>query len=56
MSEELERGILKGTIIGKVEFTEEEKKQNDEKCENLLKRLGVLEENESIQDFKVKQQ
>ena len=56
MSEELRRGIPRAIVVGKAEDTEEERKRDEEMCENLLKRLGVLEENESIQDFKVKQQ
>lgn len=51
MSEELRRGIPKGRIVGKVEYTEEEKKQHDEDFEKILKKAGVLKEDESIKDM-----
>ena len=52
MSEELRKGIIKGVTTGHVEFTEEEKEQNDKHFEVILKRAGVLKENESIKDLK----
>lgn len=48
MSDELKKGIPKGRVTGKKEFTEEEKKKHDEEFEKILKRLGVLEENQTI--------
>lgn len=48
MSDELKKGIPKGRVTGKKEFTEEEKKNHDEEFEKILKRLGVLEENQTI--------
>lgn len=35
-------------VVGKTEFTEEEKKQNDEKLERILKEYGILKENENL--------
>lgn len=53
MSEELKRGIPKAIKTGEViKYTEEEKQKNDEAFEEILKRAGVLKENESIKDFK----
>lgn len=52
MSEELEKGIPKGITTGYVEFTEEEKEQHDKDFERVLKRYGVLKENENINDIK----
>ena len=52
MSEELEKGILKGRVTGKIEFTEEEKEKYDRDFEKILKECGVLKENESIKDMK----
>lgn len=53
MSEELERGIPKAIVTGKVIFSDEEKKQNEEDFEKILKQIGVLENNQSIKDFTV---
>ena len=51
MSEELRRGIPKATIVGRIEFTDEEKARNRMDCEAILKEMGVLAENESIDDM-----
>ena len=51
MSEELRRGIPKGTIIGYVEFTEEEKERHKRDFERILREMGVLKEDESIDDL-----
>ena len=51
MSEELRRGIPKATITGRVEFTEEEKARHKQQCEEILKEMGVLGENDSIDDL-----
>lgn len=51
MSEELKKGIPKPITIGHVEFTEEEKRENKRKTEALLKRMGVLKEDESLDDM-----
>lgn len=52
MSEELRRGIPKAIPTGKkVEFTEEQKRRNDEEVERLLKKFGVLKENETLKDM-----
>lgn len=53
MSEELKRGIPKATVIGQVAFTEEEKARHRRECEAILKEMGVLEEDESIEDYEV---
>jgi len=42
VSEELKRGIPKAFITGRIEFTEEEKKENDIAFEKVLKEYGVL--------------
>ena len=53
MSEELRRGIPKAIPTGKkIEFTEEQKRRNDEEVERLLKKIGVLKENETLRDVK----
>ncbi len=54
MSEELKRGIPKGRITGKKEFTREEIEQHDKNFEKILKQYGVLKDNESINDIKLK--
>ena len=51
LSEELRRGIPKGTIIGYVEFTEEEKERHKRDFERILREMGVLKEDESIDDL-----
>lgn len=51
MSEELERGIPKAIVTGKIEFTEEEKIQNRIEFVNHLKKLGIIEENEPIEKY-----
>lgn len=53
MSEELRKGIPKATVIGRVEFSEEEKARHRRECEAMLKEMGILEENESIEDYEV---
>ena len=51
MSEELRRGIPKAIPTGKkIEFTEEQKRRNEENVERLLKKFGVLKENETLRD------
>lgn len=52
MSDELKKGIPKGIVIGKVEFSEEEKIRHDEDMERILKKIGVLAEDETIEDVK----
>lgn len=52
MSEELKKGIPKGRVTGKKEFTEEEKEKHDRDFEKILKQYGVLKENQSIKDLK----
>ena len=52
MSEELKKGIPKGRVTGKNEFTEEEKKKHDKDFEKILKEYGVLNKNQSINDMK----
>ena len=52
MSEELRRGIPKAIPTGEfVVFTEEERRENRKKFEKLLKEMGVLKENESLEDM-----
>ena len=51
MSEELKRGIPKAIVVGKVTFTEEEKSQFDRDFEHMLKEMGVLKENQPINDM-----
>ena len=52
MSEELKKGIPSGRVTGKKEFTQEEKKKYDEDFEKILKKSGILKENQSIQTMK----
>ena len=53
MSEELKKGIPKAVPTGKVKkYTDEEKAQHDKNFEKILKKAGVLKENESIKDMK----
>lgn len=52
MSEELKKGIPKGNVTGKREFTPEEKEKHDNAFEKMLKQYGVLKEKESIKDIK----
>lgn len=51
MSEELKRGIPKAIVVGKVEYSREEKEQHDRDFEEILKQFGVLAENQSIKDM-----
>ena len=51
MSEELRRGIPKATVIGRVEYTEEDISRRKKDCEAILKEIGVLKEGESIDDL-----
>lgn len=48
MSEELERGIPKAIVTGKVEITEEEKAKNNKDFIKILKRLGFFKDDETI--------
>lgn len=50
MSEELRRGIPKATVVGHVEFTPEEKERHKRDFERILKELGVLGQDDSIED------
>ena len=51
MSEELKKGIPKAKSTGKtVNFTDEEKRDNRRKLESILKSIGVLEKNETLDD------
>ena len=52
MSEELKKGIPKGNVNGKIEFTPEEKEKHDKSFEKMLKQYGVLKENQSLKDIK----
>ena len=53
MSEELKKGIPKAIPTGgKKEYSAEEKEQHDRDFERILKKFGVLKENESIKDMK----
>lgn len=51
MSEELRRGIPKATVIGHVEFTPEERERNKRDFERILKEMGVLGPDDSIDDL-----
>lgn len=52
MSEELRKGIPKGKVTGKKVFTDEEKEKHDKSLEKILKKSGILKENQSIKDLK----
>lgn len=52
MSEELKKGIPKGRVIGKKEFTAEEREKHDRDFEKILREHGVLKDNQSIKDLK----
>ena len=52
MSEELKKGIPKGNVTGKKEFTKEEMDKHDKDFEAILKKAGVLKENQSIKELK----
>ena len=52
MSEELKKGIIGGKVTGKKEFTTEEKEKHDRDFEKILKKAGILKENESIKGMK----
>ena len=52
MSDELERGIPKAITIGKNHYTEEEREQHDKSFERILKKYGVLKQNQSIKEWK----
>ena len=52
MSEELKRGIPKAIPTGKIiEFSEEEKIRHDKDTLRLLKDIGVLDENATLDDL-----
>lgn len=52
MSEELKYGIPKAIPTGERKiYTEEEKAKHDEDFEKILKKAGVLKEDESIKDM-----
>lgn len=54
MSEELKRGIPKATVIGQMEFTEEEKARHRRESEAILREMGVLGNDEHIETYEVK--
>ena len=52
MNEELEKGILKGTITGEFEMTEEMKQDTEKFLDDWFHKYGILKENESVsKDF-----
>ena len=51
MSEELRRGIPKGIITGEREITPKERKEARLFLEKKLKKIGVLKENEKLDDI-----
>ena len=51
MSKELNKGIPKAVVVGKVEYSAEEQEQHDADFEMILKQYGVLKENQSIKDM-----
>lgn len=54
MSDELKKGIPKAIPTGEViEYTEEEKKKNDKAFEKILKKAGVIKEDDHIIDGQV---
>ena len=48
MSEELRRGIPKASVVGRVEFTPEEEARHKRDFEKILREMGVLGEDEPI--------
>lgn len=40
-------------VIGHTEFTDEEKRENDKKMEDMMKKYGVLRSNESIRNGQI---
>lgn len=54
VSEEIKKGIPKAIRTGKFEpITEEDKERCNREAERVLKQLGILKENESIEDYEV---
>lgn len=52
MNEELEKGILKGTITGEFEMTEEMRRDTEKFIDDQFHKYGILKENESVsKDF-----
>ena len=52
MNEELEKGILKATITGEFEMTEEMRRDTEKFIDDQLHKYGILKENESVsKDF-----
>lgn len=54
MSEELERGIPKAIVTGKIEFTEEENSQNRKNFIKFLKESGYIRNDKNITDSIIK--
>ena len=53
MSEELKKGIPKAIPTGKkIEFSKEEKIRHDKDMERILKEIGVLAKDETIENVK----
>lgn len=40
-------------VIGYTEFTDEEKRENDKKMEDMMRKYGVLQPNEHVKDGKI---
>nr|DAI35472.1 MAG TPA: hypothetical protein [Caudoviricetes sp.] len=55
MSEELKKGIPKGTVTGKVIFTKDEEEESERIFERILKASGAMKQDESIADWRKQQ-
>ena len=53
MSEEIKYGVPQAVITGKVKFTEEQRRKNDQNFEKLIKDKGVISEENFISDGRV---
>lgn len=53
MSEELKRGIPKAVVIGHKEFSDEEKEKYVRETEELLRKYGVLSDDDIIKNGKI---
>ena len=51
MSKELNNGIPKAIVIGKSDFSDDDKAKHDKEFELMLKQFGVLSEDQSIEDM-----
>lgn len=40
-------------VIGHTEFTDEEKRENDKKMEDMMRKYGVLRSNERVRDSQI---